>query len=92
MDNILEIKNLYVKYKTIYNDVLALNGVSLNLKQGESLGLVGETGAGKTTLALTIMGLLPQGSEKRIGETCFGKARISFTRRRKGSEKPAVRK
>lgn len=68
MDNILEIKNLYVKYKTIYNDVLALNGVSLNLKQGESLGLVGETGAGKTTLALTIMGLLPQG----VGEAYRG--------------------
>ena len=61
MEKILDIKDLYVKYKTVDKDVYAVNGVSLSFNKGESLGLVGETGAGKTTLAMTIIGLLPQG-------------------------------
>ena len=56
----LEIKNLQVDYATDEGVVHALNGVDLKLHQGETLGLVGETGAGKTTMAKCIMGLLPQ--------------------------------
>ena len=56
----LEIKNLQVDYATDEGVVHALNGVDLELHQGETLGLVGETGAGKTTMAKCIMGLLPQ--------------------------------
>ena len=55
----LEIKNLNVIYKTDLETVYALNDVSLELEKGQTLGLVGETGAGKTTLALSILGLLP---------------------------------
>ncbi|WIV11613.1 ABC transporter ATP-binding protein [Proteiniborus sp. MB09-C3] len=58
-NNILEIKNLHVHYITEDETVKAVNGVNLSLKQGESLGLVGETGAGKTTTALSIMQLVP---------------------------------
>jgi len=58
-DNILEIKNLHVHYITEDETVRAVNGVNLSLKRGESLGLVGETGAGKTTTALAIMQLVP---------------------------------
>ncbi len=57
--NILEVKDLKVVYKTSDGLVEALNGVSLSLEPGETLGLVGETGAGKTTLAKSIMGLIP---------------------------------
>lgn len=57
--NILEIKNLHVHYITEDETVKAVNGVNLILKQGESLGLVGETGAGKSTTALSIMQLVP---------------------------------
>ena len=53
----LEIKNLNVIYKTDLETVYALNDVSLELEKGQTLGLVGETGAGKTTLALSILGL-----------------------------------
>ena len=60
---LLEIKDLVVEYHTDEDDVHALNGVTLSLDKGETLGLVGETGAGKTTTALSIMRLLP----KRIG-------------------------
>lgn len=61
---LLEIKDLVVEYHTDEADVHALNGISLSLDKGETLGLVGETGAGKTTTALSIMRLLP----KKIGE------------------------
>ena len=56
----LEIKNLCTDYVTEDGVVHALNGIDLELFQGETLGLVGETGAGKTTMAKCIMGLLPQ--------------------------------
>lgn len=60
MSRLLEIKDLYVNYKTDEGLVHALNGLELSLEKGESLGLVGETGAGKTTLALSIIRLLPE--------------------------------
>lgn len=57
--SLLEIKDLEVKYVTSEETVSAVNGISLKLEEGECLGLVGETGAGKTTTALSILGLLP---------------------------------
>ena len=59
MSKLIEIKDLYVQYKTDEAVVHALNGFSLDLDEGENLGLVGETGAGKTTMALSILRLLP---------------------------------
>ena len=61
--NVLEIKNLHVIYETDQDTVYAVNGVNLTVKKGKTLGLVGETGAGKTTTALSVMRLLP----KKIG-------------------------
>lgn len=59
-DNILfEIKNLSIKYRSDNGDVLAVNNLNMELKKGRTLGFVGETGAGKTTTALGIMGLVP---------------------------------
>ena len=57
---ILNIENLVVHYETRTGVAEAVNNVSFQIHPGETLGLVGETGAGKTTIALTIMGLLPQ--------------------------------
>ena len=59
MSTLLEIKDLSIGYKTDLSYVYAVNGVDLTLEKGECLGLVGETGAGKTTTALGIMRLLP---------------------------------
>ena len=59
MEKILEIKDLYVNYKTDESIVHALNGFSLDVYEGETLGLVGETGAGKTTMCLSTLRLLP---------------------------------
>lgn len=58
-EKLLEIKNLIVHYETDDAVVEAVNNLSLTIEKGETLGLVGETGAGKTTVALSIMGLLP---------------------------------
>lgn len=60
MEKLLEIKNLKVQYNTDDAVVYALNDFSLDLGKGEILGVVGETGAGKTTMALSIMKLLPE--------------------------------
>ena len=57
-EKLLEIENLKVEYITDSGTVHAVNGVSFRLDQGEIIGLVGETGAGKTTIALSIMRLL----------------------------------
>ena len=67
MDKLLEIKNLVVRYETDDGVVEALNDVSLSLERGKSLGLVGETGAGKTTLAKSILRLIPSPPGKTVG-------------------------
>jgi peptide/nickel transport system ATP-binding protein len=56
--SVLEVKNLRVHYSTPLGDVIAVNGVSFNLKKGETLGLVGESGCGKTTTAMGILRLV----------------------------------
>jgi oligopeptide/dipeptide ABC transporter ATP-binding protein len=58
-DYILQVKDLHVHYVTDEADVSAVNGISFDLEKGDTLGLVGETGAGKTTTALSIMQLIP---------------------------------
>lgn len=56
---ILEVHDLRIVYRTDLSTVYAVNGVTFSMNKGETLGLVGETGAGKTTLALSILRLLP---------------------------------
>lgn len=56
---VLEVRDLVVHYETDEAVVEAVNNISFSLEAGDTLGLVGETGAGKTTVALSIMGLLP---------------------------------
>ena len=58
-DTVLKIENLEVTYETEEGTVRAVNGIDIDLKKGTTLGLVGETGAGKTTTALSILRLVP---------------------------------
>ncbi len=63
---LLEIENLTIKYITEDEVVDAVNDISITIYEGETLGLVGETGAGKTTTALGIMRLVPNPPGKII--------------------------
>ena len=58
MKTILEIEDLTVHFPINIGTVRAVEGVSLNLEQGEVMGLVGETGCGKSTLGFSILRLL----------------------------------
>ena len=72
-EKILEIKDLVVEYHTDAAIVHAVSGVNLSVIKGETLGLVGETGAGKTTIARSILRILPTPPAKfRSGEIIFG--------------------
>ena len=65
----LEVKDLHVQYTSGKQIVKAVNGVSFKLRRGETLGLVGETGAGKTTIAKAILRVLPDPPAKiTVGE------------------------
>ena len=68
---LLDVKNLEVIYKTDLETVYAVNSISFDIHKGETLGIVGETGAGKTTTALSIMGLLPERTAHASGEIYF---------------------
>lgn len=68
--SILEIKNLSTCYNSLAGPVWAVDEVNLTLNPGENLGLVGESGCGKTTIIKSIMQLLPSGS-KMTGEILF---------------------
>ncbi|MBS5521714.1 MAG: ABC transporter ATP-binding protein [Clostridiales bacterium] len=63
----LQVKNLKIEYVTKDETVYAVNNVSFSLEKGKTLGLVGETGAGKTTIARAILGVLPVPPAKVMG-------------------------
>lgn len=72
-ETLLEIKDLEVVYETDFETVHAVNNVNFSLNRGETIGIVGETGAGKTTTALAILRLLPERTGKiKNGSILFG--------------------
>lgn len=71
-DILLSVKNLVVEYTSGKDVIHAVNGVSFDLERGKTLGLVGETGAGKTTIAKSILRILPNPPAKlRSGEIWY---------------------
>lgn len=70
-DTLVDIKDLWVEYRIDGGVVHAVNGVNLKVHKGESLGLVGETGAGKTSIAKAIIRILPDPPAKIIGGEIF---------------------
>ena len=59
MDPILQVQNLIVKFNTLEGVVNAVNGVSFTADAGKTLGIVGESGCGKSVSVLSVMGLIP---------------------------------
>jgi len=72
-DNVLEVRDLVTYFFLRRGVVKAVDGVSFDLKRGEVLGLVGESGCGKSLTALSIMRLLPKGGARTVrGEVRLG--------------------
>lgn len=69
--NLLDISKLKVVFYTYRGIIKALNGVELWMNKGERLGIVGETGCGKSVTALSIMGLIEQPGEIIEGDILF---------------------
>jgi peptide/nickel transport system ATP-binding protein len=72
MAELLAVRGLRVDFATDRGPAQVLDGISLDVGRGEVVGLVGESGCGKTTLALAILGILPEGAARiRGGEVRF---------------------
>ncbi len=71
MARLLEIKDLHTVFDTARGRISAVDGVTLGLDSGDTLGIVGESGCGKTMLALSIMNLVPANGKIVNGEIFF---------------------
>ena len=71
MPELLSVRDLRVEFATDHGVARVLDGVSLDLAPGEVVGLVGESGCGKTTLARAILGILPGAARIRGGEVRY---------------------
>ncbi len=87
-DPLLEVDGLSAHYQTLRGRLQAIDGIDLTLRRGESLGLVGESGCGKSSVALALMRLLPDnatidgGAIRLDGEDLLGLSANQMRRRR----------
>ena len=71
MDNILEVKNLRISFRTTSGTLKAVRDISFNLKRGETLAIVGESGSGKSVTSKAILGILAGNSIVESGEIFY---------------------
>jgi oligopeptide transport system ATP-binding protein len=82
MEKLLEVKDLHVSFSTYAGDVKAVRGVSFDLYKGECIGIVGESGCGKSVTANTIMRLLPKNASIKEGPVVFDGKEITKLKER----------
>ena len=73
---LLEVQNLVMSYSTRQGEVRAVDGVSFTLQRGQALGLVGESGCGKSSIAISLLRLLPENAQILAGNVNFDGADI----------------
>ena len=74
---LLNVENLSIGYKTKKGLLKAVNNISFSIEQGRSLGFVGESGCGKTTIGMTLMGLLPENATILQGDMHFNGSNLA---------------
>lgn len=70
-DRVLDVRNLMVQFQTEEKLVKAVDGISFQVKRGQTLGIVGESGSGKSVTSLAVMGLVPSPGKISGGEILF---------------------
>ena len=82
-ENLIEVKELVTQFSGKNGTVTAVDGVSFHIRKGEVLGIVGESGCGKSVTSMSILRLIPAHSGKiASGEILFGGRDQSFPKRR----------
>ncbi|MCT7949099.1 ABC transporter ATP-binding protein [Ancylothrix sp. C2] len=66
-ETILSVRNLQVEFQTDWKQITAVDGISFEIKRGQTLGIVGESGSGKSVTSLAVMGLVPNPPGKIVG-------------------------
>ncbi len=70
-DTVLDVRNLHVQFQTSNRITKAVDGISFQVKRGQTLGIVGESGSGKSVTSLAVMGLIPSPGRVPEGEVWF---------------------
>ena len=91
-DFILDVQGLETTFKTPDGVVHAVNGVSFGLNEGETLGVVGESGCGKSVTMLSVLGLIPSPPGKIVAGKAFSPDRICSKCQTKKSAMSAARR
>ncbi len=86
-EKLLEIRDLAVEYHTDEARIYAINHINLSIKKGETIGLVGETGAGKTSIARSILRILPMPPAQKSFPVKFFTTAMTFLSCRTGNAK-----